>query len=152
MSHSHDAHESMIVDRLKAFTSPTSATTLARLTAGHVYATQAPAAAPFPMVVVRKMNQQSDLQISGRENFEIEVMVHHRPAVKESACHAIADLIVQALMSWKHTSPDSGITFTQGYRRDRLPLGTSEPGKEEVVTIRLVFPAVTWPRYVTAAL
>lgn len=144
MSQSTSTHLDAVVARIKSYTSPTSGETMARLAKNRVYKGRSPDGAPFPHVVVRKINVFSDPFVSVRENFDVEVMCHHRPRTKEADLDVIADLVQQALTAWVESSAAVGLTFSRGWQRDRLDFD------DEVITQRLLFPCSSLSTLVTA--
>ena len=144
-----------VVARLLSYESPTSGTTVARLTAARVYNEHGgkyvvPATAKFPHVTVRKVNAGSDLQVVSRENFDVEILVHDRTRPRAHHCEAIADVVEQAMLSWLESSQSAGLTVGQSVRRDTLPMVTAESRLSDVVTVRLLVGCYAWSKRTTA--
>lgn len=156
MSDSTTAHVDAAVEQLKAYVSPTTGETMARLVVGRVYAKQAPAGVQFPYVVVRKVNQSGDPEFSNlREAFDIEATCVHQSRDKLDDCEAIADLAEQALLTWRESSPALGLTYGQTADRDADDVGDidDEPLLQgrDLVQIRVLVRCVSWPIRLTAA-
>lgn len=149
MSDSTNGDIDAIVARIKAYTSPTASTTVARLAAGRVYGWQAPDNAAFPHVVVRKINARTDPQYAHlRENYDIEAMCfHQRP--KERDCESIADVVEQSLLSWRESSTTLGLTFARTAQRDRLPY-LNDAANKDIVTVRVIVGVAAFPKRLTA--
>ena len=144
-----------VVARLKSYVSPTLGRSVSQLTAGHVYNEHGgknvvSAVAKFPHVTVRKVNAQSDPQVMSRENFDVEILVHHRGRPNGHRAEEIADVAEQAMLSWLDSSPSVGLTVGQSVRRDTLPMVDSVSHLREVVTVRLVVGCYAWSKRTTA--
>jgi hypothetical protein len=157
MTDSTIARVDAAIAHLKAYSSPTLGRTLAQLTAGRVFndhggKNQPRPDALFPRVHVREMNGQTDVSITGRWNFDLELMCHHRDRTKGADLEAIADVAGQALIGWRESSAAAGITVGRDVQRNRLDAATGEGVLAGVDTIRLVVSCWSFPRTLTAAL
>jgi hypothetical protein len=154
MSDSTEAHVDAAVAHVKAYVSPTTGKTVLLLAAGRVYGGQAPPAAAYPHVVLRKTNAGADPEYNNlREVFDLEATCIHQSRQKLSDCEAIADLIEQALLSWRESSPEIGLTFGQTSVRDTDPPDDELlPKDRDLVTVRVVVRCASWPRRLTAAM
>jgi hypothetical protein len=102
---------------------------------------------PFPSGILRLINQHRDGAYNGeRITADLEIMLYERNAVNAAALEADADVIEQAFLRYKDRT--SGLIFSRQGRRDTLPPSV-EPESRGMVQIRLVFPLVIWPRYLT---
>lgn len=122
-------------------------TSIASLIGTKLYNDAPPQAAVFPYVVLRIMNSiTSEFGSGDRLDFDIEVMIFARPYSAAQTAHKVADLIEEAFLRYTvGTTADGGI-YIHSRTRDSLPPGTGETDRE-VVQIRLVFSAFTWPLY-----
>jgi hypothetical protein len=106
-----------------------------------------PDTAAYPYGVMRLLNQLTSGEYNGeRERIDFEIMLFARPRAQAVALEDMADLIDQAMLRYRDAS--SGLSFSRSRQRDTLPPPTS-PADREVVQIRLVYPLVVWPRYLT---
>lgn len=133
-----------------AFTDGT--TTVASLVGARLYADSAPDFQTWPgtFAVMRIMNSTtSDYGSGNRLEFDIEVMIFARPRGTQTRnAHKLADLIEGALLRYTVGATPDGLIRITGRTRDAMPAGTSDIDRE-VVQLRLVFSAFTWPTYLT---
>lgn len=154
MSDSTVGHVDAMVARVRSYTSPVTGKTVARLCAGRVYNAhggkyQDPESAAFPHVVLRKVNAQGDDH--GLERFEVEALVHHQGRNKGADCEEIADLVEQAMLTWKESSAAAGLSVGRVAARDTLPINTGPGVLPNVITVRILITATGFPRRLTLA-
>lgn len=121
--------------------------------ANNIYVVQAPDnqntnTIAYPYLVIRLINRSTDGAYNGdRETADFEVMVYARPRNNQIQAETIADGIDGAMLRYRN--PDTtGIIFSRERQRDTI-IASSAPQDRELVTIRLVYPLVIWPRYLT---
>lgn len=152
-SDSSTAQLNAAIARVKTYTSPTLATTVGRLTSNRVYPWQAPAAAPFPHVVIRKQNGVTNRELgNAQEMFDLEATCVAHPRENEVRAEELADIVQQALLTWRESSSTIGLTLALNLKsRDREESDIDTATNQEVVVVRLVVECVSWPRLLTAA-
>lgn len=103
--------------------------------------------AAFPNAIVRLINQDRDGAYNGeRISADLEIMLYERDVVHAAELESDADVIDQAMLRYRDRT--SGLMFSRRGRRDTLP-PSAEPESRGMVQIRLVYPLVIWPRYLT---
>lgn len=140
-----------ILDHLIAFTD--GVTTVASLigagAAARLYPGAPPEFATWPgtYAVVRFINNDtSDFGSGDRFDFDIEIMIFARPRSKAREAEKLADLFDMALLRYTVGSAVDGLIYVTGRTRDTLPPGTGDVDRE-VVQLRQLFSAFTWPMY-----
>lgn len=143
-----------IVKRIRAYVNANSQS-MATVASARIYARQAPDVVQFPYVLLRIINRQTDPRYNNtRETFDIEALCHNRPRSKEPTerdTEILGDLVKQALLTWKESGYDLGLSFGREARGETLPVEPA-PGDAEIVTVRVVVSCASWPKYLTAAL
>lgn len=156
MSISTIAHVDAMVQRVRSYVSPTTGETAARLCASRIYNGHGgkfldPETAAFPHAVLRKINVRSDPLTYERENFDVEVMVHHQGRNNGAALETLTDLILQALITWRESSTEVGLSFAREYVQDRLTTVAATGTLANVLTNRLLIAVSSFPRRITMA-
>lgn len=99
--------------------------------------------------LINNVTSDSGLRIA----VDYEVMLFARPRkVWAERLEDYADAFDQAFHAvvWRDSTGAKGLAFTKnGRSRDTMPI-FSDPVDREIVQIRLVYPVVVWPRYLTA--
>lgn len=149
------AHVDAAVLRVRNYTSPNTGKRAATLCANRVYNAHGgkyrdPETALFPQAVLAKINVNSDPQTLERENFDIEVLCHAQSRGKAHEAEALADLIQQALLTWRESSTADGLTFGRGYTRSKLP-DVTEGALKDITTVRVVVGCSAFPKMITEA-
>lgn len=118
-----------------------------------LYADSAPDFQTWPgtYAVMRIINNvTSDFGSGDRLDFDIEIMIFARPrggvAGQIRNAHKLADLIEGAFLRYTLGTTTDGLIYITGRTRDALPAGTGDIDRE-VIQLRLVFSALTWPMY-----
>lgn len=137
-----------IAARLREYSSP-EGVKLASLSGCKVYERSAPSDALMPHVVVRKINSVTHGQV--RESFEIEAICSVRGRDAEQTASAMADIVIQALLSWREASAAAGLSVGVDARRDQLDF-TQSPADPAVRAERVLIECESWPKYLTSAL
>lgn len=152
---SKNALMATIVARIKAYVNPVAfpfGVTVGTYVGDRIYRSQAPDDADVPYIVLRAINAQTDPAFNNtRVNFDLEVMVFGRPRSAEQTVETIADLVEQALLTWRESGATLGLSFARTSLRDTLP-PLPDPANRELVQVRLLIECATWPRYLTTAL
>lgn len=135
----------MIRDRILNFT-PKSGSKL-KDTLSELYVVQAPDNAKFPYGVMRFINTNRDGAYQGyRQTMEVEVQLFAQPRSEASALEVMADVADEAMLGWRQAT--SGLAFSFEGSRMSIP-PAPPPLNSEVVQIRLTYPVVVWPAFLT---
>lgn len=114
---------------------------------GGLYIVQPPDNVVYPYGVMRLQGRETSGDYNGdRETMECEVLLFDRHRGDQMTLENIADWCDEALLRYKNVA--NGLMFTRSRQRDSLPPGIN-PTDHEVVGIRLVYPFVVWPQYLT---
>ena len=112
-----------------------------------LWVVQGPDNVSYPYGIMRLQSRQSSGEYSGdRETVGLELTLYDRPRKQQYAVEGYADVAEQALLRYRDVT--SGLVFARERQRDTLPQGTG-PADREVVGVRLVFPLVVWPVWLT---
>lgn len=116
--------------------------------AGRLYVVRAPdpSSPIFPYACIRLMNQRSVTGRIARMTADLEVQVYGRPWSSLDTMETVADLFVAAMTGFVKIV--DGLTFSRQWQRDTMPMPVT-PADSETCTIRLVFPLVLWPKFLT---
>lgn len=113
---------------------------------GRLYQVAPPDTLTYPFGLMRLMGRRIDGAYNGaRETMDVEVQLYRRPRSALQDLETDADLCDLAMQ--RYVASDAlGIVFGRQRQRDTLPPFT-DLADREVVTIRLVYPLVTWPAW-----
>jgi hypothetical protein len=112
-----------------------------------IYIVQGPDTVSYPYGIMRLQARQTTGEYnSERETLDLELLLYHRPRSQQYVVEGYADIADQALLRYRDTT--SGLVFARERQRDTLPQGTGV-GDREVVGVRLLFPLVVWPVWLT---
>lgn len=117
-------------------------------TSARIYFDALPDNLAFPNGIARLINQRRSGAYNGeRISADLEIMLYERNAANAAALEADADIVDAAMLRAK-VSQGSGFMFSREGTRDTLP-PSAEPESRGVVTVRLLYSVVIWPRYLT---
>lgn len=119
----------------------------------NVYDFFAPVDAPLPHVVVRLGPSATDPDVGDlREVFEVDAEIIGRARMDEPRVNAIADLITQALVSFRDpATADLGLLAVQSVGRGILDFIDS-PTDDERIGLTVTAECFAWPALLTDAL
>lgn len=142
--------EGSIANRVRSYVSPSSVSvnTLKAM----VYVDMAAADAPFLYVVLRIGDAVSDDEYGGRrQKLALEAMCYGRSREDRVSINALADVVTQALLTFRESSADFGLTFFTGVHREGI-VDLPTPSAPEAIGLKLVLDGATWPAVLTDAL
>lgn len=118
-----------------------------------VYVDFAALDAALPHIIVSKGIGASDPEVGDlREQGEIDVVIRGRARADEPNVSALADLVIQALVSYREPgTSENGLLSVTSYRRGRIEFADSGTG-DEVIELPLVFEFFAWPPLLSDAL
>lgn len=144
---STDAIATTLRTHLLTFEPAPDAGTLGDVLGERLYRDAAPDSPTYPYGVMRLINRVVDGAYNGdRESMDLEVQLFHRPRRATATLETAADRCDIAMQRYADAS--DGLLFSRERTRDTLP-PFPEPADREVVQIRLVYPLVAWPTYLT---
>lgn len=114
----------------------------------------APADADMPYVLVAKGDSSTDPDVGDlKEDFDLEATVVGRSRADEPKVNQAADLVEQALIAFRESSSDHGLTSVQSIRRGRLDFSEAiGPKGEELIEVPVTAECYSWARRLTDAL
>lgn len=156
-SESTIAHVDAAVLRVRSFQSPTTGKTAALLCKNAVFNSHGgkyrdPETAPHPFVVLAKINIRSNPTVDVQEDFDIEALCHAKGRGRAQEAETLADLVQQALLTWRESGTAEGLTTGRGYTRVTLPAVEGSDRMRDVTTVRVTVACSSFPTMVTAVL
>ena len=108
----------------------------------------APDACTYPYVVIRIMQSDTDTDYSNlRAIVQIEALCVHR--ADDGNVELVADLVEDALLTWRESSDTLGITFGQSSTREsREPI--NDPINRDLAEVALTVTCGSWEKRLTA--
>jgi hypothetical protein len=101
----------------------------------------------YPYGVMRLQDRETDGDYNGdRETLALELQLFGRNRAQQMAIEAMADTADEALLRFKDVT--GGLMFSRSRQRDSIPAG-SNPTDHEVVAVRMLYPLVAWPGFLT---
>jgi hypothetical protein len=101
----------------------------------------------WPCASYRFINRITSGAYNGdRETADLEVMIFGRPRSQQQTVEDAADICDEAML--RYIDSTSGLIFSRSRQRDSLP-PFDDPADREIVAVRLAYPCVIWPRYLT---
>ena len=116
--------------------------------ADRIYINQPPDNVVFPFVVARLVNNLTTSEFRGdRLTVDAEVTIFDRPRSNTLRAEGVADQMDGAMTRLRRQD-SSGLLMCRSRTRDTI-VPSGDPADREVVSIRLVYPLVVWPQYLT---
>lgn len=134
--------------RLLTFTPIDGSATLSFRLGGRIYIDRAPKEPEYPFAVLRLSSMQSDGAYNQiRKTGDLEVLIWHKgDGAARTTVEKCADIAEQALYRLWLDAP--GLVFSRQSQRTTLP-PAPEVVDEQTVAVRLLFPIVFYPQYLT---